>query len=181
MWSSAERREASTTANYIADVGRQLGLKMKVRTVPLQEYATWAYDPAVRARTDLALTLWWTDVAEPLQALWQIVEPGAVSNYNAYGNPAAVQPLSRAFGEADDTARADGDPAPARQSPRPDVSRGQHATLTWMAGVSRAARRHAGAFTPVGAYVGAQGTLRDRYPRLLVLSCGLLLTLAAPL
>jgi peptide/nickel transport system substrate-binding protein len=160
VWSSAERREASTTANYIADVGRQLGLKMKVRTVPLQEYATWAYDPAVRARTDLALTLWWTDVAEPLQALWQIVEPDGVSNYNRYGNPAAVQPLARAFGEADDTARAR------------LVAQAQHVmfaedlmwiplvntpTLTWMG------RRITGGpvgvpgafYTPWAAYVGA--------------------------
>jgi peptide/nickel transport system substrate-binding protein len=160
VWSSAERREASTTANYIADVGRQLGLKMKVRTVPLQEYATWAYDPAVRARTDLALTLWWTDVAEPLQALWQIVEPGGLSNFNGYGNPAAVQPLARAFGEADDTARAR------------LVTQAQHvmfaedlmciplvntATLTWMG------RRITGGpiglpgafYTPWAAYVGA--------------------------
>jgi peptide/nickel transport system substrate-binding protein len=75
VWSAAERREANTTANYIADVGRQLGLKMRVQTVPIQVYSTWAYDPAVRARSDLALTVWWTDVAEPLQALWPIVEP----------------------------------------------------------------------------------------------------------
>jgi peptide/nickel transport system substrate-binding protein len=106
VWSSAERREANTTANYIADVGRQLGLKMKVQTVPIQVYSTWAYDPAVRARSDLALTLWWTDVAEPLQALWAIAEPRGVSNFNGYRNPAAVEPLTRAFAEADDTARA---------------------------------------------------------------------------
>jgi peptide/nickel transport system substrate-binding protein len=106
VWSSAERREANTTANYIADVGRQLGLKMKVQTVPIQVYSTWAYDPAVRARSDLALTVWWTDVAEPLQALWAIAEPRGVSNFNGYRNPAAVEPLTRAFAEADDTARA---------------------------------------------------------------------------
>jgi peptide/nickel transport system substrate-binding protein len=106
VWSSAERREANMTANYVADVGRQLGLRMKVRTVPIQEYATWAYDPAVRAKTDLALTLWWTDVAEPLQALWPVVEPGGGTNYNGYRNPAAVQPLASAFAETDDTARA---------------------------------------------------------------------------
>jgi peptide/nickel transport system substrate-binding protein len=104
--SSAERREGNMTANYIADVGRQLGLKMKVRSVPIQEYATWAYDPAVRAKTDLALTLWWTDVPEPLEALWQLVEAGGLSNYTGYRNPAAVQPLAKAFAEADDTARA---------------------------------------------------------------------------
>jgi peptide/nickel transport system substrate-binding protein len=160
VWSSAERREANTTANYIADVGRQLGLKMKVRTVPLQEYATWAYDPAVRARTDLALTLWWTDVAEPLQALWQIVEPDGVSNYNRYGNPAAVQSLARAFGEADDTARAR------------LVAQAQHVmfaedlmwiplvntpTLTWMGRrITGGPVGMPGAFyTPWAAYVGA--------------------------
>jgi ABC-type transport system substrate-binding protein len=106
VWSSAERREASTTANYIADVGRQLGLKMKVRTVRLQEYATWAYDPAVRARTDLALTLWWTRRGR--------AAPGPVADRGA-GRPVELQrpwqpgrgpgPGQR-FGEADDTARA---------------------------------------------------------------------------
>jgi peptide/nickel transport system substrate-binding protein len=106
VWSSAERREANAAANYIADVGRQLGLKMQVRTVPIQVYSTWLYDPAVRARTDLALTVWWTDVAEPLQALWAIVEPRGVTNYNGYRNPAAVELLTKAFAEADDTARA---------------------------------------------------------------------------
>jgi peptide/nickel transport system substrate-binding protein len=160
VWSSAERREGNMTANYIADVGRQLGLKMKVRSVPIQEYSTWAYDPAVRARTDLALTLWWTDVPEPLEALWQIVEPGGLSNYNGYRNPAAVQPLAKAFTEADDTARAR------------LVTQAQHvmfaedmlwiplvnvATLTWMG------RRITGGpvgvpgafYTPWAAYVGA--------------------------
>jgi peptide/nickel transport system substrate-binding protein len=160
VWSSAERREASTTANYIADVGRQLGLKMKVRSVPIQEYATWAYDPAVRARTDLALTLWWTDLAEPLQALWTIAEPGGASNYNGYANPAAIQPLTRAFAAADDATRAK------------LVTQAQHvmfnqdmmwiplvntATLTWMS------RRITGGpvgvpgafYTPWAAYVGA--------------------------
>jgi peptide/nickel transport system substrate-binding protein len=158
--SSAERREANTTANYIADVGRQLGLKMKVRTVPIQVYSTWAYDPAVRARTDLALTVWWTDVAEPLQALWPIVEPGGVSNYNRYGNPAAVQLLTRAFAEADDTARAR------------LVTQAQHvmftedmmwiplvnmATLTWMSKrITGGPVGLPGAFyTPWAAYVGA--------------------------
>jgi peptide/nickel transport system substrate-binding protein len=158
--SSAERREANTTTNYIADVGRQLGLKMKVRTVPIQVYSTWAYDPAVRARTDLALTVWWTDVAEPLQALWPIVEPGGVSNYNRYGNPAAVQLLTRAFAEADDTARAR------------LVTQAQHvmftedmmwiplvnmATLTWMSKrITGGPVGLPGAFyTPWAAYVGA--------------------------
>lgn len=104
--SSAERREANAAANYIADVGRELGLKMKVQTVPIQVYATWLYDPAVRARTDLALTVWWTDVAEPLQALWAIAEPRGVTNYNDYRNPAAVRPLTKALAEGDDDARA---------------------------------------------------------------------------
>ena len=106
VWSSAERREANTAANYIADVGKQLGLNMKVQTVPIQVYSTWLYDPTVRARTDLALTVWWTDVAEPLQALWAIVEPEGLTNYNGYRNPAAVEPLTKAFAEADDAARA---------------------------------------------------------------------------
>jgi peptide/nickel transport system substrate-binding protein len=106
VWSSAERREANTTANYIADVGKELGLKMKVQTVPIQEYSTWAYDPAVRAKTDLALTVWWTDVPDPLQALWPLVEPRGLSNYNNYSNSAAVEALTKAFAEADDTARA---------------------------------------------------------------------------
>jgi peptide/nickel transport system substrate-binding protein len=106
VWSSAERREAHAAANYIADVGRELGLKMKVQTVPIQVYSTWLYDPAVRAKTDLALAVWWTDVAEPLQALWAIVDPRGVTNYNGYRNPAAVRPLTEAFAEGDDAARA---------------------------------------------------------------------------
>jgi peptide/nickel transport system substrate-binding protein len=106
VWSSAERREANTAANYIADVGRELGLKMKVKTVPIQVYSSWLYDPAVRARTDLALTVWWTDVAEPLQALWAIAEPRGLTNYNGYRNPDAIKPLTDAFAEADDSARA---------------------------------------------------------------------------
>ena len=160
VWSSAERREANMTANYVADVGRQLGLKMKVRTVPIQEYATWAYDPAVRARTDLALTLWWTDVAEPLQALWPVAEPGGQSNYNGYRNPAAVQPLSRAFTEADDTARARLVTQAQRVMFADDmmlIPLVNVATLTWMG------RRITGGpvglpgafYTPWAAYVGA--------------------------
>jgi peptide/nickel transport system substrate-binding protein len=160
VWSSAERREANSTANYVADVGRQLGLKMQVKTVPIQEYATWAYDPGVRKRSDLALTLWWTDVAEPLQALWPIAEPGGASNYNGYRNPAAIQPLTRAFAEADDAARAS------------EVTKAQHvmfaqdmmwiplvntATLTWMGTrITGGPVGLPGAFyTPWAAYVGA--------------------------
>ena len=160
VWSSAERREANMTANYVADVGRQLGLKMKVRTVPLQEYATWAYDPGVRARTDLALTLWWTDVAEPLQALWPVAEPGGRSNYNDYRNPAAVRPLASAFAEADDTARARLVTQAQRVMFADDmmlIPLVNVATLTWMG------RRITGGpvglpgafYTPWAAYVGA--------------------------
>jgi peptide/nickel transport system substrate-binding protein len=160
VWSSAERREANTTANYIADVGGQLGLKMKVRTVPIQEYATWAYDPAVRARTDLALTLWWTDVAEPLQALWPIAEPGGVSNYNGYHNPAAVRLLTRAFGEADDTARARLVDQAQRVMFAEDmmwIPLVNVATLTWMGKrITGGPVGVPGAFyTPWAAYVGA--------------------------
>jgi peptide/nickel transport system substrate-binding protein len=160
VWSSAERREGNMTASYIADVGRQLGLNMKVNSVPIQEYATWAYDAAVRARTDLALTLWWTDVPEPLEGLWQIVEPGGLSNYNGYRNPAAVQTLAKAFTEADDSARAR------------LVTQAQHvmfaedmlwiplvnvATLTWMGKrITGGPVGVPGAFyTPWAAYVGA--------------------------
>lgn len=104
--SSAENRPAVTTINYVADVGKELGLNMKVETVPAQVYATWAYDPSARAKTDLFHTTWWTDVAEPLEALWPPVEPKGLSNYYGYSNPAAIQPLIKAFAEADDTARA---------------------------------------------------------------------------
>jgi peptide/nickel transport system substrate-binding protein len=160
VWSSAERREANTTANYIADVGRQIGLKMKVRTVPIQEYATWAYDPAVRAKTDLALTLWWTDVAEPLQALWPIAEPGGASNYNRYGNPAAVQPLTRAFAEADDAARARLVTQAQRVMFAEDmmwIPLVNTTTLTWMSKrITGGPVGVPGAFyTPWAAYVGA--------------------------
>ena len=106
VWSSAENRPAVTTINYVADVGRELGLKMKVETVPIQVYSTWAYDPGARAKTGLFHTIWWTDLAEPLESLWQLVEPQGLSNYYGYSNPAAVQPLTQAFTEADDTARA---------------------------------------------------------------------------
>jgi peptide/nickel transport system substrate-binding protein len=161
VWSSAERREANTTANYLADVGRQLGLKMKVRTVPIQEYATWAYDPAVRARTDLALTLWWTDVAEPLQALWPIAETGGTSNYNHYSNPAAVQLLTRAFGESDDAARARLVTQAQRIMFAQDlmwIPLVNTATLTWMSKrITGGPVGVPGAFyTPWAAYVGAR-------------------------
>jgi len=106
VWSSAENRPAVTTINYVADVGKELGLNMKVETVPIQEYATWAYDPRARAKTGLFHTIWWTDLAEPLQALWPLVEPQGSSNYYGYSNPAAVEPLVKAFAEDDDTARA---------------------------------------------------------------------------
>ena len=114
----------------------------------------------MRARTDLALTLWWTDVAEPLQALWQIAEPEACRTTTATANPAAVQPLASAFGEADDTARAR------------LVTQAQHvmfaedlmciplvntATLTWMGRrITGGPVGMPGAFyTPWAAYVGA--------------------------
>jgi peptide/nickel transport system substrate-binding protein len=106
VWSSAENRPAVTTINYVADVARELGINMKVQTVPLQVYSTWAYDRRARAKTGLFHTIWWTDLAEPLQALWPLVEPEGSSNFYRYRNPAAVEPLTRAFAEADDTARA---------------------------------------------------------------------------
>ena len=133
---------------------------MKVQTVPIQVYSIWAYDSAVRARTDLALTTWWTDVAEPLQAPWTIAEPRGVTNYNGYRNAAAVGLLTKAFSQADDSARAR------------LVTQAQHvmfaedmmwiplvdmATLTWMG------KRITGGpvglpgalYTPWAAYVGA--------------------------
>jgi peptide/nickel transport system substrate-binding protein len=160
VWSSAENRPAVTTVNYVADVGRKLGLDMKVETVPLQVYSTWAYDPRARARTGLFHTTWWTDVAEPLEALWPLVEPKGLSNYYGYSNPAAVQPLVKAFAEADDTARAKLVAEAQRVMFGEDmmwIPLTNVATLTWMnkritggpVGVPAAY------YTPWAAYVGA--------------------------
>lgn len=158
--SSAENRPAVTTINYVADVGKELGLNMKVETVPAQVYATWAYDPSARARTDLFHTTWWTDVAEPLEALWPPVEPKGLSNYYGYSNPAAVQPLVKAFAEADDTARAKLLAEAQRVMFGEDmmwIPLTNEATLTWMnkritggpVGIPAAF------YTPWAAYVGA--------------------------
>lgn len=158
--SSAENRPAVTTINYVADVGKELGLHMKVETVPAQVYATWAYDPSARARTDLFHTTWWTDVAEPLEALWPPVEPKGLSNYYGYSNPAAVQPLVKAFAEADDTARAKLLAEAQRVMFGEDmmwIPLTNEATLTWMnkritggpVGIPAAF------YTPWAAYVGA--------------------------
>jgi peptide/nickel transport system substrate-binding protein len=160
VWSSAENRPAVTTVNYVADVGKELGLDMKVETVPLQVYSTWAYDPRARTRTDLFYTTWWTDVAEPLEALWPLVEPKGLSNYYGYSNPAAVQPLVKAFAEADDTARAKLVAEAQRVMFAEDmmwIPVTSVATLTWMnkritggpVGVPAAY------YTPWAAYVGA--------------------------
>ena len=189
VWSSAERREANMTANYVADVGRQLGLKMKVKTVPIQEYSTWAYDPAVRAETDLALTLWWTDVAEPLQALWPVAEPGGRSNYNDYRNPAAVQPRPRR-GAAPVSGRRRGgvraaDPGPAgdvrrRHDVDPAGERG-HPDLDGQAGHRWAGRPARGLLHSVGGLRGRSlSSGVSEMPRLLARRlAGLLLTLVA--
>jgi peptide/nickel transport system substrate-binding protein len=160
VWSSAERREANTTANYIVDVGKELGLTMKVETVPIQVYSTWAYDPAVRAKTDLALTVWWTDVPDPLQAFWPLVEPRGLSNYNSYSNPATVELLTRAFAEADDTARAELVTEAQRVMFAKDVMSiplVNVATPTWMnKRITGGPVGLPGAFyTPWAAYVGA--------------------------
>ena len=114
----------------------------------------------MRARTDLALTLWWTDVAEPLQALWPVVEPGGRSNYNNYRNPSAVQPLANAFTEADDTARARLVTRAQRVMFTEDmmlITLVNVATLTWMGKrITGGPVGLPGAFyTPWAAYVGA--------------------------
>jgi ABC-type transport system substrate-binding protein len=96
VWDGAAAPVASlvtpTTWGYARDVfataDRELGIK------PTADLA------AAKALVQQA------GVPEPLEALWQIMEPGGLSNYNGYRNPAAVKPLASAFAEADDTARA---------------------------------------------------------------------------
>lgn len=107
VWAAAESPSLVTTANYIADVGAEIGLTFNVETVPIQTYSNWVYDPASREATDIFQTTWWTDVPDPLQALWPLVEPNGYYNYYSYDNPAVVADLTAAFAAADDAARAE--------------------------------------------------------------------------
>ncbi len=106
IWAPNENASMVTTANYIAGVAAEIGLEINVETVPIQTYSNWVYDPASRDATDLFQTIWYTDVPEPLQALWPLVQPEGLFNFYGYDNAEVLDHFAAAFAASDDAERA---------------------------------------------------------------------------
>ena len=105
MWVSGEKEVWSLTGNAVADAAKQIGIPIEVETPATQDFANWLYDPSTRTATDLYLTPWWTDFADPLQAFLPITLPGIFNPFE-YTNAEVDSMLAKATATADGPERA---------------------------------------------------------------------------
>lgn len=102
----AEDEELSIIANAMEDAARQIGLELRIKTLPVGKYAPLFFDPEARKGIDLFLTGWYTDVPEPLNMYATIFTSDGNSNYSGYSNERYDSLIERARATEDEAARA---------------------------------------------------------------------------
>jgi peptide/nickel transport system substrate-binding protein len=105
MWVSGEKEVWTLAGNAVASAAKAIGIPIKVVAPPTQDFANWLYDPSTRTATDLYLTPWWTDFADPLQAFLPITLPGTFNPFN-YSNKTVDNLLAQATALPDGPDRA---------------------------------------------------------------------------
>ncbi|MES1115699.1 ABC transporter substrate-binding protein, partial [Limosilactobacillus fermentum] len=71
------------TANVIQAAGKALGLDIRIKVIPVEQYGNLYSDPKARAGLDAFLTTFYGNVADPLD-VYAVFAAGGPSNYGGY-------------------------------------------------------------------------------------------------
>ncbi len=71
------------TANLIQAAGQAIGLKIKTKVIPVEQYGNLYYDPKARAGLDAFFTTWYGNVTDPLD-VYQVFTTGGANNFGNY-------------------------------------------------------------------------------------------------
>ena len=91
------------TANVIQAAGRKLGLDIRTRVIPVEQFGNLYSDPTAREGLDGFFTTWYGNLPDPLEAYSMFVD-GGTNNFGAY--TAVSDRVSEAIGTLDPAERA---------------------------------------------------------------------------
>jgi peptide/nickel transport system substrate-binding protein len=94
------------TALAIQSAGQQIGLDIKIRRLPIQQYNALFADESQRKGIDLFQTTWNLDYADPLEFYGLFAQPGAYNNFVDFKDPAYTALANRAISAQSDAERA---------------------------------------------------------------------------
>jgi len=93
-------------AAAVEAAANRVGIPFKVVGLPSNQYGALFYDPAAREGIDVWFTISFSVARDPLEALADVMGPGALFNYGGYTNDKVADLLTRAKAETDSAARA---------------------------------------------------------------------------
>ncbi|MFI1018686.1 ABC transporter substrate-binding protein [Streptomyces sp. NPDC020965] len=93
-------------ATALQQGAKEIGLDMEIVGLPLAQYGEMFMDPAARKPYDAFLTMNYIQITEPAFLYAFIATPDGPQNYGGYRNTLVTDRITRAFGTADDRARA---------------------------------------------------------------------------
>lgn len=85
------------TALAIQSAGQQIGLDIKIRRLPIEQYNALFADESQRKGIDLFQTTWNLDYADPLEFYGLFAQPLAYNNFVDYKNPAYTALANKAI------------------------------------------------------------------------------------
>jgi peptide/nickel transport system substrate-binding protein len=86
----------SQIAQLVQEQAKQIGVKVKINTLPAIKYAQASTDPKARAGTDLLQAVNFNIAQDPLEPIPFSVLPGSFYNYTNYSDPQVTKLLTRA-------------------------------------------------------------------------------------
>ncbi len=91
------------TANLIQAAGESIGLKIKTKVIPVEQFGNIYYDPKAREGLDAFFTTWYGNVTDPLD-VYQVFSKGGQSNFGGYTGVSDL--IDQARATLDDAERA---------------------------------------------------------------------------
>lgn len=75
-------------ASVLQAAGREIGLDIQIKTIPVEQFGGFYADPKLRASVDGFLSTWYGNVADPLDT-YVFLSPSGESGYNGYHSATA--------------------------------------------------------------------------------------------
>jgi peptide/nickel transport system substrate-binding protein len=91
--------------NAIVSAGEEIGLNLKVRELPPNQFTALFFDPGARKGIDALVAQLYSDLFEPLEFFLLGAVPGP-QDLNGYSNPVVTEAVTRGLAQDDDDRRA---------------------------------------------------------------------------